>query len=327
MTSQWRLILRKYLVENPEEKRHLATRLGASERSIDRWIAPNGTTNPERRHVPKLVKAVPEHEEEMRLSLERDYPDAFESANVDILPNIPSAFYSRIAETKATTAPSLNRPTNVSTALRQIGNHLDPDEEGLVVLFVRCVSPLEPSERITGLVVHQSGYGTGQWQYKQVERSYMLGSGTLCAYALIRGDLVLYPQDVPNIDYTSLPILHGEDLHSCAAFPILREGNVAGSLFVGAKNKEFFTEARRLLLRQYSYLFALVLRDNEFYPVEQIDLQVMPSLEHQSEIFFRSQQFLEDLKKKYPDESAAQLERRARDIFHEYIKEEIPNGK
>lgn len=325
-TSQWRLILRKYLAENDGEKQDLAKRLGVSVRSIDRWISPNAKTDPERRIVPRLVGAVPGHKEAMRLSLEQDYPDAFENANVDILSNIPSEFYARVAETRATAAHNLNRPTNMATVLRQIGNHLDPDESGLVVLFARCVSPLEPGGRITGLAIHPSGYGTGQWQYRQVERSFMIGSGSLCAYALLQSGIALYPQDI-LVDYSLYPIIHSEALRSCAAFPVLREGNVAGALFVGAKQEEFFSEARRLLLRQYAYLFALALRDDEFFSVEQINFQIMPSFAHQSEIFFRSQQFLEALAKKYPDKTPAQLEQIARDIFEEQIKESIPDAK
>lgn len=326
-TSQWRLILRKYLAENPKEKRPIVAQLGTSVRSLERWVAINSETDPDPRFVPKLVNAVPGYEEEMELSLKQDYPDAFESANVDILPNIPSAFYARLASTRATAAPNLNKSTNFPAVLRQIGNHLDPREKGLLVLFARCVSPLEPGGRITGLAIHPSGYGTGEWRDKQIKHTYMIGSGSLCAHAIVTGGIALYPQDVPGIDYASYPILYGEDMRSCAAFPVLREGYVAGALFVGAKQEAFFTEARRELFREYAYLFALALRDNEFYPVEQIDLRVMPSIEHQSEIFFRSQQFLEEMAKKYPDETPAQIEQRARDIFHEYVKEEIPNAK
>lgn len=326
-TSQWRLILRKYLAENPKEKRPIVAHLGTSVRSLERWVAINSETDPDPRFIPKLVNAVPGYEEEMELSLKQDYPDAFESANVDILPNIPSAFYARIASTRATAAPNLNKPTNFSALFRQIGNHLDPREKGLLVLFARCVSPLEPGGRITGLVIHSSGYGTGEWENKQIKHTYMIGPGSLCAHAIVNGGIALYPQDVPGINYASYPILYGEDMRSCAAFPVLREGYVAGSLFVGAKQEAFFTEARRELLREYAYLFALALRDSEFYPVEQIDLQVMPTIEHQSEIFFRSQQFLEALAKKYPGESVAQLEQIARDIFEEQIKESMPSGK
>lgn len=322
MTSQWRLILRTYFEANPEEKKVVAKKLDTTVRSVERWIADGSTTAPERAKVFRLSQVVPGREQEMRLSLQRDYPDAFERpSGGEILSNIPSVFFQRDITTLATAARKLARPTIMSSTMRQMVGHLDPDEEGILVLFAQCVKPVEPGARIGALTIHTTGYGTTErWQLQQIERSYMIGADTLCAVAINRGDVALYPQDEPNIDYvrTSL-ICHAKDIKSAAAYPIYREGDIAGALWIGAGERDFFSETRRELFKQYTDKFALALRDNEFYPSSQIELQHMPTLVHQSAIYIGAQQFLEGLAQQYPNETMEQLEEHARQIFQECL--------
>lgn len=317
--SRWRVVLRTYVVRNPEGKENVAHELGVSVRTIDRWIAKSSTTDPERRHIAKLARAIPGHEEEMELSLKRDYPDAFEQVVGDKI-MIPSPFYDRPLESLAMSASNLSRPDIRQTVMKQMVRHLDPNEVGLMVLFVQCVKPVEPDGRVNSLLVHSSGHGTNEslWQYRQVERPYMLGAGSLSAMAIVRGDMAFYPQDMDKIDNTTI-ILHGDKMQSCVALPIFREGDIAGALFIASVQPEFFVEVRRELIKKYSYLFAVGLRDHEFYPQSQIDLQPMPSLSHQSKIYRGSQQFLEDLAKQFPHDTPDQLENRARQIFDECL--------
>lgn len=332
MTSQWRLILREYIAKNPDEKRAIARKLEVSLRSIERWTADESTTAPDRSKVFKLSQMVPGKEQEMRLSLQRDYPEAFERpSGSEILSNIPSVFLLRNIGTLATTARKLARPTIMSSTMRQMAGHLDPDEEGILVLFAQCVKPVESDGKVGSLTIHTTGYGTERWRYQQVERSYMIGADTLSATAVNRGDIVLYPQDEPHIDYSKASlIIHGENIRSAAAYPVLREGDIAGALFVASAQVDFFTETRRELIKQYADSFALALRDNEFYPSSQIELQPMPTVVHQSVIFVESQQFLEGLAQQFPNDSVEQLEERARQIFFEslaIIKERESNAE
>lgn len=332
--SQWRLILRKYLEENPGEKNRVAKMLDTTVRSVERWIADGSTTAPERSKVPKLALMVTGKEHEMELSLRQDYPKAFERpVGSEIMPNIPAQFILRPLEAYATTARHLNRSSIMSMVFRQMVSHLDPYEEGMAVLFAQCIPPTEPGGQVTGLSVHTPGHGTSPWHYQQFEKPYIVGSGSLSAMAIYRGDIALYPQDVYTLDYIS-PILYSDEIQehgSCAAYPVLREGDTAGALFLVSKQREFFTETRRLLIKQYATFFALAIRDNEFYPISRIQLQPMPSLPHQNTIYVESQQFLEDLRKQYPNDTPEQVEARARQIFNEcleIIKErEMANGK
>jgi len=320
LVSQWRLILREYLEKNPGEKKVVASKTGASVRSIDRWIEDGSKTDPERPRIPILANAVPGRESEMRLSLEHDYPAAFKRASKqEIMSNIPSPFYARSLEALATTARNLARPTIMKSVLKQLAGHLDPDEEGLMILFAQCVKPIEPDGKITSLIV-LPGHGTNKWQHQQIAQPFMAGAGSLCATAVVRGDMALYPQDIIKVN-NDAPLLSKDELHSCAAFPVLREGDVAGALFVGAALPKFFTDARRKLIVDYSYSFALALRDHEFYPIDQIDLNTMPSLTHQSEIYRHSQRFLEDLAQQYPADTLSQLEDRARELAQQIFQE------
>lgn len=332
-TSQWRLLLREYIATNPEEKKAIAKKLDVSVRTIERWTADGSTTAPERNKVFKLAQMVPSREQEMRLSLQRDYPDAFERpSGGEILSNIPSVFFQRDVTTLATAARKLARPTIMSSTMRQMVGHLDPDEEGILALFAQCVKPVEPGARIGGLTILTTGYGTTErWQLQQVERTYMIGAGTLCAVAINRGDVALYPQDEPNIDYERISLIcHAKDIGSAASYPVYREGDIAGALWIGAVERDFFSETRRELFKQYTDKFALALRDSEFYPSSQIELQHMPTLVHQSAIYIGAQQFLEGLAQQYPNDTVEQLEVHARQIFQEcleIIKEREANAE
>lgn len=333
-TSQWRLLLRIYFEENPGEKKRVAKMLDTTVRTVERWVMDNATTAPERSKVLKLAQMVPGKEHEMELSLRQDYPEAFERpVGSEIMPNIPAQFILRPLEAYATTARHLNRSSIMSMVFRQMVSHLDPYEEGMAVLFAQCIPPVEPGGKVTGLSVHAPGHGTPPWHYQQFKSPYIVGSGSLSAMAIYRGDIALYPQDVYKLDYIS-PILRCDEIQehgSCAAYPVLREGDTAGALFLVSKQHEFFTETRRLLIKQYAAFFALAIRDNEFYPISQIQLQPMPSLPHQSTIYFESQQFLEELARQYPNDTPEQLEARARQIFDDCLKiikeRESINGK
>lgn len=314
--SQWREILRGFVIHNPDGKENVARVLGVSPRTIDRWIAKSSTTDPERKHISKLANVVPGREEEMRLSLKRDYPDAFDEVVLDRI-MIPSAFYQRPIAALVRSARNVARPTVRSTIMKEIATHLDPNKSGIMILFAQCVKPVKPDGQVTSLHFQASGYGTGPWQYKQIEKSFFAGDGSLCAMAIVRGDIALFPQDIARINYTA-PVLHGKEMRSCAAFPVLREGDIAGALFVASIQSEFFIEARRDLIADYVDLFAaLGLRDNEFYPPEKIALQPLPSAAHQNEIYLYAQRFLDDLAQKFPDDTPEQREERARQIFHE----------
>lgn len=321
--SHWQLLLREYLERNPEEKKRIANALNVSVRTVDRWIA--GTTDPSRPLVPRLATVIPGKETEMRLSLEREYPSAFERASEqEIMSNVPSPFYARELESLAKLAGNVSRSTIRSSVLKQMGGHLDPDEEGILILFAQCVKPIDGG-KVASLQVHALGYGTNKWQYQQVKEPYHIGGSSLCARAILSGEIALSPQPIGPSTIPE-PLLCMGEICSCAAFPVFREGEVAGALFLAAAQPKFFTEARRGLIEQYSYSFALSLRDHEFYPMDHIDLQPMPSIPHQSEIYRLSQLFLIGLSAQFPDDTPEQLERRAREIFHQSEFGELANA-
>jgi hypothetical protein len=312
-TSLWRLLLREYIRQNPDAKKEIAKYLKVSVRSVERWIEPNSKTNPNPAIVPELAKVVPGRESEMLLSLQSDYPEAFETADLEMMPNIPAAFYSRVLAIRSSTAHNLRKSTIMGTVYRQMAGHLDPDGKGLLLLFARCVPPSQPEGDVEYLEIAE-GYGTNQWRYKSI-RPFLIGKHSLCEKAVKGGDVALLP-DVARLQ--PVPIPHSGDLLSCAAFPISLDGDPAGAVIVGAPFPMFFSESRCELISQYMDLFAIAFDAHEFYPVGRIKLKCAPAFLDQSAVL-HSQQLFDDLVRQYPEETPDQHLERAQNILKQNI--------
>ena len=48
-------------------------------------------------------------------------------------------------------------------------------------------------------------------------------------------------------------------------------------MLILSTQKHYFSPARQALIQSYAHLLNLAFRDNEFYPLEDIALQIMPS--------------------------------------------------
>ena len=68
---------------------------------------------------------------------------------------------------------------------------------------------------------------------------------------------------------------------SVAICPIMQYGGIAGCLLVVSRCSGYFTPTRLLLIQRYTDLLASMFDPIEFYPVQQIELQVLPSPEAQ----------------------------------------------
>jgi hypothetical protein len=107
------------------------------------------------------------------------------------------------------------------------------------------------------------------------DRSYFLGSESLVGYAIVN----CRPAVIQDIHHNAAPLVvhQVEKMNSAAVYPLQKGGRVAGGLLILSTQKHYFSPARQALIQSYAHLLNLAFRDNEFYPLENIALHLMPS--------------------------------------------------
>jgi hypothetical protein len=72
-------------------------------------------------------------------------------------------------------------------------------------------------------------------------------------------------------------------MRSAVAWPLQREGKLAGCLRIVSTQRDYFTSTRLSFVEVYANTLALSFRDNEFYPLPSISLQDVPVLSEQKQ--------------------------------------------
>lgn len=318
MIERWRVILQDLV---PEEKRRVVELVGIDMSTLSRWS--NGVSTPRKpEQLRKLAVVLPGIQEalmevvEFRSAFDINYdePDQMD---------VPATYTADILGMLANTAKFVSQYTIHNHVYQDILSQLDEHKEGMMLLFGQCMAPTRPDGKVTSIYVHPKGRGTGPWKTKQVEAAFLLGSGTLNAVAVSSGQPAFYPQD--QSFRREAPLLYPERIQSVASFPLLRGGSeVAGTLFIASVHLDFFTPTRIEVLKTYANMFALGLRDNQFYPMDRIELQPIPLPQHQSLLLNEFNKFMEQVAERYPDykdRPVEELERFAIQLLQEGCKE------
>lgn len=322
MIERWRVILQDLV---PEEKRRVIEHVGIDMSTLSRWST--GVSTPRKPEQLRKLAVLLDGMQEALLEVP-EFRSAFD-INYDEPDrmDVPPAYTADILGMVANTATFVRQYTIHNHVYQDILSQLDEHKEGMMLLFVQCVEPKTPEDKVTALQVHAKGRGTGPWKAKQVASDFLLGSGTLNAVSVARGEPALYPQD--QSFRREAPLLYPERIQSVASFPLLRGGSeVAGALFVASVHAEFFTPTRIELIKTYANMFALGLRDNQFYPMERIELQPIPLPQHQSLLLNAFYTYMERVAERYPeykDRSVEELERFAIQRLQQGCKKEEKN--
>src|SRR5207237_1239379 len=80
-----------------------------------------------------------------------------------------------------------------------------------------------------------------------------------------------------------LPLRPYQHMRSAVAWPLQREGKLAGCLRIVSTQRDYFTSTRLSFVEVYANTLALSFRDNEFYPLPSISLQDAPVLSGQKQ--------------------------------------------
>ncbi len=166
-----------------------------------------------------------------------------------------------------------------SLTLRRAIEHLDADHLGMQLLVVQCTPP-SPGQCVRSLVARMS-LGTGFWESTIERRVEFFGAESLSGWTVSRGD----PGVVQDLEHsTSLqPSKSCQHMRSALAWPLQREGQLAGCLTIISTQRGFFTSTLLSFVEVYANALALSFRDHEFYPLQSIVLQKIPVLSDQKQ--------------------------------------------
>ncbi len=269
----WRELLGK-AIESSHERQRIAMELGVNPVTLTRWA--RGESNPRPHHLQHLPALLPHHQAEVRNSIEMEFPAIAHSSQdrqrADMLPAIPTEFYSRALHTLAITPSTLLFRALCDLVLQQILEHLDPQRLGLVAIVASCMPP-SYGDQVHSLREHVAR-GTAPWGGTLETRAILLGSESLAGYAVTTGHVVVNPRLSEKVG--SLAGYRGEWEESAAAAPIMRKGEIAGCLLLSSTQPDYFHPAHLVLVEQYAELLELAFEPEDYYKPDRINLWPLP---------------------------------------------------
>jgi transcriptional regulator with XRE-family HTH domain len=278
----WRELL-GVIVEDPQERLHIARAVGVNQITLSRWIA--GVSSPRLRSLRILLDVLPEQRERFMQLLALDYPELLHEdlQEEEELFQIPASFYARALETY-TGNPSILRGSTLGIIiLQQMLAQLDPHQVGLGIFIAQCMPPLAGKVRSVRSIV---GRGTGVWRkIEGIVAFHGIESQVGHAVQEQRQILTHSSEERENWYPSGIP-----DVQSVVAFPIQMANNVAGGISLLSVQAAYFAAEKLNLIRAYTDMLVLIFEHDEFYVSSQIEMGVLPSFPDQQIIISGFQQ-------------------------------------
>lgn len=277
----WRALLGE-IIGNAKERQRLAEELGVQPITLNRWA--DGTSQPRQQNLRHLVNVLPQQRDQLLnlIKQEKGMEDFSPSAQDDALSEIPADFYAKVLVSLAASTHNLRFWSICNLVLDQAFEQLDPDNQGMAIWIVTCMPPADPKQKVRSLR-EQYGRGTPPWSGNFEYRGMFLGAESLA------GNVVTFCRfnSIANIDEErTLPAERDPYEKSCAIYPILYAGKVAGAFLVSSTQYNYFApHSRNNLIQGFTDLMALAFEPKDFYPQEQIALSIMPPQIEQKEFF------------------------------------------
>jgi hypothetical protein len=279
--SIWRELLGK-LTERPIERQRVADALGVSTFTITRWV--EGKAEPRIQNLKRLPEVFPAYQEQFT-----------ELIQAELAPNLPplpapavdrsedkirAEYFARILSIYATVSGPFRAWSIRNLILQQAIEQLDPDLTGLEIALVQCITPAKREQQVRSLC-ERIGTGSAPWENGGEWRLLFMGAESLPGWTFKQGEPAVV-QDTQHKQWP-LPVRLGLHEQSAVAWPLQREGKLAGCLLVCSTQKDYFSQARLSLIEIYVNMIALSFHDKEFYALSQIALEEMPMPSQQQE--------------------------------------------
>jgi hypothetical protein len=280
----WRDLLGK-VVSRPGERQRIAAALRINSITITRWVT--GASKPRLETLRALPHVLPQQYEQMITLLKLEYPDLFTNEPiVDMDVSIQPDFYRQVLNSYAMDPERLRASALGNTILRQIILQFDPDNEGFAVFIAQCVPP-DPNHKIRSLRITIGAGGSPAGNHFRNQTCFcgaesQVGLAVLSAHAVILQN----PEDVQRVFPGQQTLVPGSSL----AIPILQYDCSAGSACFVSPQKNFFSSERISLLKQYVNLLTIVFEPQEFYPLVDINLAMIPIRSQQQPLLSTLQQ-------------------------------------
>lgn len=270
--TKWREFLGKNIGDMLERQR-IANELGVSSITLTRWA--NGISNPRPQNLRHLLRALPQHRAILTELISEEFPDIIQSIGddqeKDASQEIPLELYINVMHENATGTKMQRFWALSNIILLQALGQLDPNQLGLAVTIVQC---MPPKQGIIRSLRERVGHGTLPWGINLERQAVFLGSESMAGFTVIHGRPLIRQNQ--NEHQGLFPAHWTEWEVSAAAYPIQHSGAVAGSFVVSSSQPNYFVPFRLKLIEQYSELLSLVFKEEEFYPLNVINLREMP---------------------------------------------------
>ncbi len=269
----WRQLLGN-IISNPRKRQRIADELGVIPALLDQWA--RGEVNPREHALRRLVQILPEYRTLLLELVSSEFPGfsmSGEERKAGISDKIPAAFYARAINAYATT-PDAQRFWAISNLLlQQALAQLDPNLAGMAITIVQCMPPTKDG-KVRSLRV-RAGRGTPPWNASLDQRALFLGAESLAGYVVTHGQSIFLQHRGEREGLYPAHWVEWEE--SAAAVPIMRAGDVAGSLLVSCTRPNYLPAPRQKLIQSYARLISLIFDSSEFYSMRDIDLYIMPN--------------------------------------------------
>nr|BBH86266.1 hypothetical protein KTC_10170 [Thermosporothrix sp. COM3] len=287
----WRSFLAE-IISDPQEKQRLANAMGINPVTLTRWVSsPSRASGKEKYPRPQihslqqLVASLPEYREKLIPSLLQEFPEL--SREDFQLPETPPRFIEPLSipvicyETVLQAISLLAGELRFITVFDHIFNYaiqqLDPERLGLVGSLIVCTAP-RPGQKVHSLR-ELFRIGTRPWNTEREERNIYCGAESLAGQAISTSHHYVIEDAHTYTGWLPLrPLDHGSSIAVC---PIQRTGKVAACLSFISTQKRFFTRDRVQLIQKYCHLAVGAFDENQYFPLDQIELRLLPPPEKQ----------------------------------------------
>jgi hypothetical protein len=314
----WRELLQQ-LIENPKEKKRIASLANIQPITLSRWV--KGMSIPSVEKMRSLLKAIPQSSLQLFMQLiSADFPTlvpghtASQSNSSEPSLELPAEFYVHVLKTYATTLPHLCSQVLQDRILQHMIKHFDSDCPDLTIRIARCFSH-RTENKVRSLQVVR-GIGKSPWSRDLGQRTTLLGAESLAGMAVMRCRLTVGSKQ--TLDSLLNPLSWEEHEQSALACPLMCQTRIAGCLLMTSTQPDTFREAHYKLVESYAHLMALAFEPDAFFDLQDIILCMMPSYSRQESLF---RQFRERVLQKIQRQSLTMNE--AQEYVWQEIEEEL----
>ncbi|GCE26922.1 hypothetical protein KDA_24060 [Dictyobacter alpinus] len=272
METTWRHLLGQ-LVSDPHEQQRIIEALNINAMTLRRWIT--GETNPRPQNLRLLLNALPNAHKQLLelLALEFPFITGDDNFKEELNLCIPITFYEQLMSSYVNVSQHLRSSTMSELILQQLLKQLDMHQEGILVFIAQCVPPIA-GQKIRSLRIVSSRGTEPLNPYLDYHQQFS-GAESLVGYAVSAGHLTALQSRVEILN--TFPVDQLEVIESAVAAPIVLADQTVGGIYIASTREAYFSSSICTLIQKYVEVLCLAFEKDEFYPLSEIALGVMPS--------------------------------------------------